>query len=136
MDTEDDDLEQMRIWEMLYVRLKDTLDELGREDWRGHGDYWIISDNWGIPQHKLHINNLDLLAPSVVKLLQGILADCPGWEIVVAIDLEEKGFHWPDMGLTIRPHEIIDELQREYFPKQYQGIKYERSRKADGSHFN
>ena len=130
MDTEDDDFEQMRIREMLYVRLKDTLDELGREDWLGHADYWIVSDNWGIPQHKLYITNLDLLAPSVVKLLQGTLTDCPDWEIVVAVDLKVKGCLWPNMGLTIRPDEIIDELQREYFPKQYQWIKYERSRRA------
>jgi hypothetical protein len=107
MQNEDDDEEQIRVWEILYVRIKDTLDEFGREDWLGHGDYWIISDNWGTAQHKVYIDNLDLLAPSIVKLLQNILADFPDWEIVVAIDFKDKGLSWPNMGLTIRAHEII-----------------------------
>jgi hypothetical protein len=69
-----------------------------------------------------------LLAPAVVKLLQNTLADFPGWEIVVALYLKEKGYSWPNMGLTIRPHEIIDELQRQYFPPQHQCIRYEGTR--------
>jgi hypothetical protein len=81
-------------------------------------------------QHKLYVNNLDLLAPSVVKLLQNTLADFPDWEIVIAIDLSNKGHSWPNMGLTIRAHEIIDELQRQYFPPQFQGIRYEGTRTA------
>ena len=105
MQTEDNDEEQIRVWEILYVRIKDTLDEFGREDWLGHGDYWIISDNWGTAQHKVYIDNLDLLAPSIVKLLQNILADFPDWEIVVAIDFKDKGLSWPNMGLTIRARE-------------------------------
>jgi hypothetical protein len=87
MPSEEDDDEQIRVWEILDARLKDALDELGREDWSGHADYWIVSDNWGTRQHKLYINNLDLLAPAVVKLLQNTLADFPGWEIVVALYL-------------------------------------------------
>ena len=130
MQTEDNDAEQIRVWEILYARLKDALDELGREDWLGRADYWIVSDNWGTAQHKLYVNNLDLLAPSVVKLLQNTLADFPDWEIVVAIDLSDKGYSWPNMGLTIRARENIDELQRQYFPPQYQGIRYEGTRAA------
>lgn len=130
MHSEDDDAEQVRVWEILYARLKDGLDRLAKEDWLGREDYWIVSDNWGTRQHKLYINNLELLATSVVKMLQAILADFPGWEIVIAIDLKEAGQSWPNMGLTIRSHEIIDELQRQYFPKQYQGIKYEGSRRG------
>src|SRR5262245_24182419 len=124
MQIDDDDAEQIRVWETLYTRIKDTLDEFGREDWLGRADYWIVSDNWGTAQHKLYVNNLALLAPSAVKLLQKTLADFPDWEIVVAIDLREKGQSWPSMGLTIRGHEIIDELQRQYFPPQYQGVRY------------
>jgi hypothetical protein len=47
MENDDDDAEQIRVWEILYARLKDTLDDLGREDWLGRADYWIVSDNWG-----------------------------------------------------------------------------------------
>ena len=130
MESEDDDAEQIRVWETLYARLKDILDELGQEDWGGHADYWIISDNWGTRQHKLYITNLELLVPYVVRLLQNTLADFPDWEIIVAVYLKKKGYSWPDMGLTIRSHEIIDELQRQYFPPEYQAIRYEGARQA------
>jgi hypothetical protein len=32
------------------------------------------------------------------------------------------------MGLTIRAHEIIDGLQRQYFPEPYRSFRYEGSR--------
>jgi hypothetical protein len=32
------------------------------------------------------------------------------------------------MGLTIRDHEIIDGLQRQYFPREFQSIRYRGSR--------
>jgi hypothetical protein len=32
----------------------------------------------------------------------------------------------------VRPHEIIDGLQRQYFPKEFQGIEYEGSRREMG----
>jgi hypothetical protein len=35
---------------------------------------------------------------------------------------------WPDMGLYVRHHEIIDGLQREYFPAEYRGFQYENAR--------
>lgn len=128
MDRHDEDGEQMRVWELLYSRLKDRLSRFGTEDWLGRADYWIVSDNWGTLQHKVYINNLDLLAPSTVKSLQDALADFPSWEIVAAVDFKDEGQSWPDMGLIIRAHEIIDELRREYFPMQYQALEYEGSR--------
>jgi hypothetical protein len=36
------------------------------------------------------------------------------------------------MGLTVRAHEIIDNLKRQYFPKEFQVIEYEGSRR-DGA---
>lgn len=96
MENDDDDAEQIRVWEILYVRIEDTLDEFGREDWLGRADYWIVSDNWGTAQRKLYVNNLDLLDPSDVKILQNTLADFPDWEIVVAIDFSDKGHSWPN----------------------------------------
>jgi hypothetical protein len=113
---------------LLYSRLEKILGQFGREDWLGRGDYWIVSDNWGTQQHKLYINNLNLLTPSVVKLLQKSLTEFPAWEIVVAISV--KGQTWPNMGLSIRAHKIIDDLQRQYFPKEFQKIKYEGSRRG------
>ena len=126
----DDDAEQGREWDVLYARLEEILRQFGKEDWLGRADYWIVDDNWGPRQHRLYINNLNLLAPPIVKLLQAALAEFPDWEIVTSVSLGDSSKSWPTMGLTIRAHEIIDDLKREYFPKEFQGIDYEGSRRG------
>jgi hypothetical protein len=69
-----------------------------------------------------------MLAPTVVKSLQASLTQFPQWEIVPAVAVEGAEESWPKMGLIIRPDEIIDGLQRHYFPREFQGFKYEGSR--------
>jgi hypothetical protein len=73
-------------------------------------------------QNNTNCTNLNMLAPRIVKLLQAALTEYPDWEIIAAVALERKS--WPEMGLTIRAHEIIDNLQRQYFPKEFQAIAY------------
>ena len=79
---------------------------------------------------EIYVNNLTLLKPPVIKSLQRVLADFPGWEIMVAVSVRGAGEAWPEMGLTIRAHEIVDGLQRQYFPKEFQNIEYEGSRRG------
>ncbi len=82
------------------------------------------------PQLKLSIGKVELLLPHLIKGLQGLLKDYPGWEIVVAVAVKDHFYEWPEMGLTIRANEIIDGLQRQYFPKEFQSIEYEGSRRV------
>jgi hypothetical protein len=131
MAVQDDDAEQEREWDLLYARLGEIMRRYGKEDWLGHADYWIVSDNWGPRQHTIYIHNLKMLAADVVEQLQANLKDFPNWEIVVDVSPEQYGQSWPTMGLTIRAHEIIDDLKREYFPTEFQRIKYEGSRRGD-----
>ncbi|MGA8971041.1 MAG: hypothetical protein WB499_17650 [Pseudolabrys sp.] len=114
--------EQERVWGILYARLEKILRQFGKSDYLCRADYWLLDDNWGPKQHKLYITNLNMLAPRIVKLLQAALTEYPDWEIIAAVALERKS--WPEMGLTIRAHEIIDNLQRQYFPKEFQAIAY------------
>jgi hypothetical protein len=130
MAIQDDDAEQGRVWDLMYARLEEILRQFGKEDWLGRADFWIVSDNWGSRQHMLYINNLKMLTPSIVKLMQASLADYPGWEIVVDVSAKQYGQSWPTMGLIIRSHEIVDSLQRQYFPKEFQGFQYEGSRRG------
>lgn len=120
--------EQERIWIELYDRLRERLEKFGTEDVDRSADSWIHDENWGTLQHKVYIRNLALLRPNVVKSLQQLLLPYPDWEIVVAVSVPGPGDAWPDMGLTIRAHEIIDGLKRQYFPKEFQDIRYEGSR--------
>ncbi|MBI3704552.1 MAG: hypothetical protein HY244_12080 [Rhizobiales bacterium] len=117
-------------WEHLYDELGHILERFGKDDGFGKGDYWLMDENWGIYQQKLDIQNLNLIKPDVVKLLQNKLSKFPGWEIVVSIDVPEHEADWPAMGLIIRSYEIIDGLQRQYFPAEFQDIQYEGSRRG------
>lgn len=68
-----------------------------------------------------------LLTTPLISQLKGLLSSFPGHEIIVAIAVRE-GERWPDMGLTIRAHEIIDGLQREHFPPEYRSVSFEGAR--------
>ncbi|MGE0750269.1 MAG: hypothetical protein AB7K64_06725 [Variibacter sp.] len=123
-----EDQKQMDQWERLYSRVCNVLKNFGKEDPFGKEDYWVHDDNWGSLQVKVYINNLALLEPGVIQLLQKTLKDLHGWELVIAIDVPGAGESWPNMGLKIRQHEIIDGLQRQYFPEQFRDYHYEGSR--------
>ena len=123
--------EQVAIFERLSDRVSALLDRFGRHDsLLGPGDYSIYGDYSDYPQVKISIGNLVLLEPHIVKRLQAIVKDFPGWEIVIAVAVPGHYDDWPDMGLYIRANEIVDGLQRQYFPKEFQGLEYEGSRRG------
>lgn len=121
---------QDREWQTLYTRISETLDQFGRKDAFGNGDYWLIDDNWGARRHLLEIQNLDLLKPHVVKSLQSLLNDYPDWEISAGVDVIKDNRNWPGMGLIIYSDEIIDKLERDYLPAEFRDLRYEGSRRV------
>lgn len=121
--------QQVKTFDKLCERIGRVLDPYGRHaTFFVVGDYSIYDDYWGYPQVKVTFKTLKLLAPPIIKRLQDALEDFPGWEIVVALYIRGGGEDWPDMGLIIRGHEIIDGLQRQYFPAEWRGVAYEGSR--------
>ncbi|MBX3519053.1 MAG: hypothetical protein KF835_03440 [Xanthobacteraceae bacterium] len=116
-----------RRWVLLYPEIVKTLGKFGVEDELGNEDFWVFGDYWGYPQHKIFFNRLHMLLPEVITSLQDLL-DNDDWEFVVTISTRGEGENWPDMGLKIRRNQIIDGLQRQYFPPEYQSIQYEGSR--------
>jgi hypothetical protein len=133
MATDGDRLHAERL--VQFERLVDLVDRLmeqhGRHDSLSrHGDYSVLGDYWGHPQVRLSIHNLALLHPDIMKRLQHVVAGFPGWEIVVVVAVRGHYYDWPDMGLYVRAHEIFDTLQRQYFPKEFQNLEYEGSRRG------
>lgn len=120
--------QQVKIFERLVDQINALLEQYGDHDLLEPGDYSIYEDYWGFPQVKVSINDLKMLQPPIVEKLQQIVKAYPGWEIVVAIAVRDHYDDWPEMGLYIRPHEIIDGLQRQYFPKEFQDFKYSDAR--------
>lgn len=119
---------QEREWGELYERIRFVLQQFGEENPHGHGDYWVLDDNWGIHQHKVEIHKLQMLQPVIIKTLQNVLIEYPDWDIMIGMDIPGKGELWPAMGLIIRDNEIIDGLKRQYLPREFQGLVYEGSR--------
>ena len=68
-----------------------------------------------------------MLRPEVVRSLRNLLG-ADDWDLVISISTRGDGEDWPNMSLKIRRSEIIDGLQREYFPLECQSIQYEGSR--------
>lgn len=121
--------EQEIAWGAMYEDVQRVMSAHGTEDAFSNADYWLLDDNWGAQQHVVFISNLQILTPQLVLDLQSVLPQYPGWEIVVTIAvLKPKDNNWPNMGLYIRSHEIIDGLQRQYFPPRFRNIIIPNSR--------
>jgi hypothetical protein len=123
--------EQFDIFLLLRDRIENLLEQYGRADCLGElGDFSAHYDFVQSDQVKVSVANLDLFQPFIVYQLQDIVKEFPGWEIVYAVTLDDHLKDWPNMGLYIRGDEIIDTLQRQYFPKKYQSIEYAGSRRG------
>ena len=122
---------QVKIFDQLVDKVDARLRRFGEADsLLKSGDYAVYGDYWGYPQVKVSVSNLELLSPSIVKQLQDVVTSFPNWEIVVAVAVPGHYEDWPDMGLYIRANEIIDGLQRDYFPERFRNFHYEGSRRG------
>lgn len=123
---------QMEQWNLLYDQVAVLLGRYGKADSFGRGDYLIVDDNYGWNRISVAIQNLHILNPEIVRNLQSLLTNLQEWEIVMAVDVPGTEVNWPRMGLTIRRNEIIDGLQRQYFPDEFRSFAYPGSRAGTG----
>jgi hypothetical protein len=65
-----------------------------------------------------------------VDAVQALVKDFPGWQIDLIVTTRGHD-DWPNMGLSIRDDEIVDDLQRQYFPPEYRNLAYENSRQGN-----
>lgn len=126
------DEKQVETWNGLYDRVTNLLARYGSEYHLGKGDYSVVEDNYGWRRVTVSAHHLKMLRPEIVVGLRGFLSELPDWEITVAVDVLGKENEWPIMGLTIRKHEIIDGLHRQFFPQAFQNLTYTDSRPGTG----
>jgi hypothetical protein len=124
--------EQERAWGDLYDQIVAVMARFGKADYCGQADYLIVDDNYGWLRHKIEVQNLAMLQPEAVAALRNLLTKFPNWEIVLAVDVPGREGQWPSMGLTIRHHEVIDGLRREFLPSSFQNIRYDGARAGTG----
>jgi hypothetical protein len=120
------------VFDHLYPRVEKLLEGFGRPNFlpgQPAGDFTVHGDYSGHPQVVVFVTNLAMLRPAIVGDLQRLIKDYPSWQISMTVAMREHR-DWPRMGLYIRPHEIIDGLQRQYFPKEFQDFEYEGARRG------
>ena len=122
-------------WLVLYKRLLSYLGKFGRDDAFGKGDFWVRDEQWGAIEHVVLIFNLDLLAVPIISKIQQFLADLPEWTVLLVIDVVGKEKEWPRMGVTVRQHEILDDLARSYLPERLQRMRIPGSRPGAGAYW-
>lgn len=93
-----------------------------------YDDCYIRGDHLGPSQILFYVISLAALTPRLVSDFQKILEGYPHWEVVVIICPPDESDGWPEMGMRIREHEIIDDLQRRYFPPEFQNLYFEGAR--------
>lgn len=128
-----DDREQLAQFECLRDGTYDLLKGFGRPHYlpaQPHGDYTVHGDYAGYPEVVVFVSNLQMLRPAVITALQHLVKEFPGWQITVTVAVRGHYEDWPNMGLYVRRNEIIDGLQRQYFPKEFQDIEYEGARRG------
>jgi hypothetical protein len=124
--------EQFAVFQHLENRVEKLLERFGRPDYlpgQPHGDYQVNGDYCEYPLVGVFVDNLKLLRTPVVNALQELVRGFPGWQIDLVVTT--RGHEdWPNMGISIRADEIVDDLQRQYFPKEYQDLTYEGARRG------
>jgi hypothetical protein len=119
-----EDAAQAAEWESLYEKVRTCLQQFGTEDYLGRADFHILADNYGFRTINVAFHKLEMLRVPIIRRLQSLLRDHPSWEVLIAVDIPGKEREWPSMGLTVRPGEIVDKLQRQYLPRELQSLSF------------
>lgn len=110
--------EQYEVFEDLQGRVDKLLERFGRPNFipgqPAQGDYSVHGDYSEYPQVVVFVHNLELLQQPAVSSLQGLVCEFPGWRIDLMVGLWDHLKDWPNMGISIRAKEIVDDLKREY----------------------
>lgn len=125
--------EQYDVFEILRVRIDELLKRFGRPDFvpgRREGDFGVHGDYNEYPAVVVFVHNLELLRQPVISALQQLLAEFPGWHIDLMVGLWNHLKDWPNMGISVRANEVVDDLQRQYFPKEFQDLAFEGGRRG------
>lgn len=79
-------------WAQLYERLRGVLRQRGAEDPSGRaGDFWLVDDDWGTPQHKVVVFNLAIVTPQLAGEIQQLLAGRSyAWEVWFQLELRDR----------------------------------------------
>ena len=110
----DHDELQQREWDALYAELGALLDEHGKQNPYGDGDFWVVDDNYGSPQHKVCVTRVSFLTRPVALEVQRILRKYSlAWEVLFSLDKAELRPTANDLGVLVRKTDIQEHWSAE-----------------------
>jgi hypothetical protein len=90
----DSEIAQVREWEYLYDELLRVLEGYGKNDGLGDGEFYLVDDYYGSPQHKIECARIDLFTLSLVSDVQSALKQFRRrWEVIFALPAEAGHDH-------------------------------------------
>jgi hypothetical protein len=78
----------------------------------GHGDYWLWDDKWVPLAHRIHINNIEFLTPTLIEEIQQILKRYPNYALWMQIDAKAPGVDVPCEGIRVFADRIEEDWDR------------------------
>jgi hypothetical protein len=97
-----DEERQRQEWEALYFELKELLSGQGKEDPYGNGDFWIVDDNYGSPQHKVCVFEVSFITQPLALEVQRLLRKHSlAWEVLFAFDKPDPRRDPNDLGISV-----------------------------------
>lgn len=94
-------------WTKLYDELQQLLARHGREDAFGEGDFWVVDDNYGSPQHKVCVSRASFLTKIMAsEVQQKIRTYSLPWEVIFAFDPRDERLDSADLGILVRKTDI------------------------------
>ena len=98
---------QAKEWEALYDELGALLEKHGTQNPFGEGDFWLVDDNYGSPQHKVCVTRITFLTrPLAVEVQRTLQKYSLGWEVLLSLDKPELRPTDDDLGVLVRKSDI------------------------------
>lgn len=98
-------------WTILYNAVSEVCKKFGKEDPYGHGDYWVVDDNWGGASQKIIVATPKFLKKKLVSELSEAIkkTNLLGAEIVIALDMDLPRGKINNMGLIVDSQGVIEQ---------------------------
>jgi hypothetical protein len=79
----------------------------------GSGDYWLWDDKWVPLAHRIHINKIEFLTPTLIDEIQQILKRYPDYVLWMQIDAKAPGVDVPCEGIRVFADRIEEDWDRD-----------------------
>ncbi len=96
----------------LYDELVPFFAARGTDNALGGGDYWLWDDKWVPLAHRIHINNIEFLTPTLIDKIQQILKRYPNYVLWMQIDAKAPGVDVPCEGIRVFADHIEEDWNR------------------------